>query len=314
MNFKVRDTTWFVGVGCSVLLFMVGLFSGFTLSGIPIFFVNMLLFMVASVTVITGAGLLLAATEIHTKLHNFQENTLLQAHSDLYSVAVGEDRVSLTTDEVIDSLEEQDAPKYNLPQYAMEAKEISYSPVVSEIPTQQISQVKKDTIFNLETAPITFPDEIINPLPLTKTELLEKIDQVQRIMHENKEPKTQSRIVTLEYPKKKPTIHEVVPVAEKDSFPEAPAVNVPELNPVVHTVSKPDLQKIILVGEKGINPSSVEFKELLETAYRVEDENFVLRLKGKTFGLGARGVKVQRKNTEFTVFNKTDISKMLKKF
>lgn len=308
MNFKVRDTAWFVGVGSSVLLFMVGLFSGFFLSGIPIFFINAILFMVGLVTVIAGAGLLLAATEVYVKLHNFKSSPLLQAHSSLYSAAVGEDRDSLQTSEVIDSLKEFDVEEPKIPTYAMEAKEISYAKSKIE---------KPESIFNVETAPIRFTDEEVNSFSLTPTQLLTKIDKVQAIINNNKEAVSRNtadthptiknpRIITLEYPKTKPTIHEkihAVQDSEESGFETESVIKVDF-----------DLQKIILIGDKGIDPLSDDFRKLLEKASLMEDENFVLRLKGKTFGLGARGIKVQQKNTEFTAFNKSDISKMLKKF
>lgn len=266
MNFKVRDTTWFVGVGFSVLLFMVGLFSGFFLSGIPIFFVNMLLFMVGSATIITGSGLLLAAAEVYAKVHEFKENPLLLTHSNLYSVAVGEDVDSLNTEEVLNSL-------------------------------------KEDAVFDIETAPIKIINEEINPLPLTKDELLAKIDKVQEIIKSNKEVP----IVPLH----KPTIHHQITDNRVETSQPDKASELLTLSPQGIPA---DLKKIILVGDKGIDPTSEKFKELLERAFLVEDPGFMLRLKGKTFGLGSRGVKVQRKNTEFTAFSKSDISKMLKKF
>jgi hypothetical protein len=330
VNFKVRDTAWFVGVGASVLSFMIGLFSGFFLSGVPVFFVNMLLFMMGAVTVIAGGGLLLAAAEVHAKLHDFKANPILQAHSNLYSVAVGEDRDSLQAHEVIDSLQEYDVENLELPAYVTEAKEISY---------REVGAKETDTVFDLETAPMAFVTEEINPLPLTKTELLAKIDKVQEIITHNKASEVKEttdpgksvsnpRIVTLEYPKTKPTIHEKLTVETINEFENkyskisAEEFSEIESNAIIDIVeeipvtpkSDSDLRKIILIGGKGIDPSSDRFKELLVQASQVEDEAFSLRLKGKTFGLGARGIKVQRKNTEFTVFNKSDISKMLKKF
>lgn len=326
MNFKVRDTAWFIGVGSSVLSFMLGLFSGFFLSGIPIFFVNMLLLMIGSVTVISGAGLLLAAAEVHGKLYKFKENALLQAHGNLYSVAVGEDRDSLTAHEVMNSLQEE----------PVTTKASNVSDKTAAISIIEYPAEKHD-VFDLEASHKSFEYEEINPLPLTPTELLEKIDRVQTIIAHKKElspikedtvpGSTQARIVTLEYPKTKPTIHELASNNSVETI-DASHNSVETTEIAISTESKAiaevpetlkkkaeiDLKKIILIGDKGIDPSSEQFKVLLERASGIEDEDFVLRLKGKTFGLGARGIKIQRKNTEFTVFNKSDIRKMLKKF
>lgn len=346
MNFKVRDTAWFVGVGASVLSFMIGLFSGFFLSGVPIFFVNMLLFMIGSVTIISGAGLLLAAAELYAKVHDFKASPLIQAHSNLYSVAVGEDRDSMKAHEVLGSLvEDQSVPKDKKKKELEETAAIS----IIDYPTE------KEEVFDLETSHSKFADEEINPTPLTKTELLAKIDSVQEfIAHQKDAHKEDSsenpadlRIIHIDYPKSKPTIHENLQAFESDTAlieeVDVPEVAVSTESPILEDITgepvetpeiivstespaleevpaslknkaEADLRKIILIGGKGIDPTSEKFKLLLERAYEVEDEDFVLRLKGKTFGLGARGVRVERKNTSFTKFNKSDISKMLKKF
>lgn len=341
MNFKVRDTAWFIGVGSSVLSFMIGLFSGFFLSGIPIFFVNMLLFMIGSVTVIAGAGLLFAAAELYAKVHDFKSNPLIDAHSNFYSVAVGENRDSLKAHEVLDSLKEDESIPAKKGQLELDKND---SIAIIDYPAE------KDDVFDLEMTNEKFENEVINPTPLTKTELLAKIDAVQGFITTKKESHKElppPRIIDIAYPKSKPTIHENINTSE-DVTALIETVTIPEVaisteSPVLEEItvepvevsevvvssessaldevpdslknkSEADLRKIILIGGKGIDPSSEKFKNLLERAYQVEDENFVLRLKGKTFGLGARGVRVERKNTSFTKFNKSDISKMLKKF
>lgn len=344
MNFKVRDTAWFIGVGSSVLSFMIGLFSGFFLSGVPIFFVNMLLFMIGSVTVIAGAGLLFAAAELYAKVHDFKGNPLIEAHSNLYSVAVGENKDSMKAHEVLDSLmEDETLPK--------EEKEFDNTASIAIIDYP----AEKDDVFDLETTHAKFIDEDINPIPLSKEELLAKIDAVQEQMAHKKEAQkenfpeksTPPRIINIDYPKTKPTIHENVDLVDENTTPlelvTVPEVTVSTESPVLEEITgaplespevavstaslsleevpaslknkaDDDLRKIIIIGGKGIDPESEKFRLLLERAYQVDDENFTLRLKGKTFGLGARGVRVERKNTSFTKFNKSDISKMLKKF
>lgn len=114
-------------------------------------------------------------------------------------------------------------------------------------------------------------------------------------------------IITIPYPKLPPTIHQ--------KGVEECATMVDEENSNTQ-LDDSRLKKIILIGDKGIHADSDDFGLLLGEALALSeiDSSFKLRLKGKTHGLGARGVKTVRKNTEFVSFGKQDIQKMIKKF
>lgn len=325
MNFKIRDTTWFIGAGSSVLCFMIGLFTAFFLSGLNVFFGNLLLFMVAVATILVGSGLLTAAVEVHLKNQKVS-HPLLVSYGNAYAVAVGEDRDSLQAHEILNSLtsdEDQTHLEKSSPSSISEEGNFK-TEFKEEHPTE---------VFNLEESNKKFTPEIINGyqdkssfIGPSKEEILAKVDAVQKQIAERKAQKIIPAIPTAN-----PTVHHGYPdnTANDETGGKTLAsisvITDSETNPVIEedkdnnvsaipSMKKFNLDKIILVGDKGIDPLGEEFKALLEQAVAVENPDYVLRLKGKTYGLGARGIKTVRKNTEFTSFTKTDIKKMLKKF
>lgn len=316
MNFKIQDTTWFIGAASSVLAFMVGLFAAFFLSGLNIFFGNLLLFMVAVASILVGAGLLTAAVEVYAKTKNLS-HPFLVPYGNAYAVAIGEHGESLEVNEVLGNLK-HDSDDLE------EHESFTHSPEPAKTSLMVAIKPPKTEIFDLENPGKDFSDEQINPMyekygaPSTE-EILIKVAEVQKEIAKRK-----SLTDLPSYPEKLPTIHhddkqEIVLPAKPV---EEPLVSLEKVEEAIDDkaysgpvfLKKFNLNKIILVGEKGIDPASDDFKLLLEAALESPDPDFLLRLKGKTFGLGARGIKTTRKNTEFVSFNKTDIKKMLKKF
>lgn len=324
MNFRVRDTTWFIAVGSSVLCFMLGLFAGFSFAGTHIIFANLILFVIALITVVSGAGLLLAAAETHAKIYDFKDNVLLKAHGSLYRTAMGEEIDSLSAHDIMDSLREDElvesVSRKNYNNYLAEEKAITDIPDKPVLAPKSVTTVPEEVFDNLAWDE-KFEDEVINGEPhiLTPQELLAKVAEVEEKISTTKVKKepvvlekaeseaevlpgvplteeTKERVVPnlvpIPYPKNKPTVHEEKPKASKPKF---------------------DIHDVIVIGEGGINPSSKEFKKLLEKALTVKDSGFTLKLKGKTYGLGARGVKTVQDDVTFVSFNKADIQKMLKK-
>lgn len=323
MNFKIKDTTWFIGAASSVLSFMIGLFAAFFLSGLNIFFGNLLLFMVAVASILVGAGLLTAAVEVYAKTKNLN-HPFLVPYGNAYAVAIGEHGESLEVNEVLNTLQNDShtvkEPINTIPSAV--ATKTSMMNTITHPPTE---------VFDLEKTDKNFSDEEINPMdekygPPSTEEILVKVAEVQKEIAKRK-----SLTEVPSYPANLPTIHHedvpetVIPdrPSEEPTIPaqplEEPLVSLETVEEANDDIApsfrkKFNLNKIILVGDKGIDPSSEDFRLLLESALESPDPDFMLRLKGKTFGLGARGIKTVRKNTEFVSFTKADIKKMLKKF
>lgn len=316
MNFKIQDTTWFIGAASSVLAFMIGLFAAFFLSGLNIFFGNLLLFMVAVASILVGAGLLTAAVEVYAKTKNLTHPFMLP-YSNACAVAIGEHGESLEVSEVVGTLKSDSEPAENPERF---------NPPVISTKTSIMDTTKSPSreIFDFESPRKDYSDEEINPLykkygAPSPEEILVKVTEVQKEIAKRK-----ASAEFPSYPKTLPTIHHgdnpvpVIPAKPLEEPLSASGIPVESSGDIVDSTpafrKQFNLNKIILIGEKGIDPSGNDFKLLLETALESSDPDFVLRLKGKTFGLGARGVKTVRKNTEFVSFNKADIKKMLKKF
>lgn len=323
MNFKIQDTTWFIGAASSVLSFMIGLFAAFFLSGLNIFFGNLLLFMIACASILVGAGLLTAAVEVYAKTKNLN-HPFLVPYGNAYSIAIGEHGESLEVNEVLGTLQHDS-------DYVEEPVSSPRSVVSTETSMMNAVAHPPTEVFDIENPKNDFFDEEINPMdekygPPSKEEILVKVAQVQEEIAKRK-----SLAPIPSYPAKLPTVHyedqpETSIPAKPSEEPTIPAQPLDKPLVSLETVEdanddiapsfrkKFNLNKIILVGEQGIDPTSDDFRLLLQAALEFPDPNFVLRLKGKTFGLGARGIKTVRKNTEFVSFSKTDIKKMLKKF
>lgn len=323
MNFKIQDTTWFIGAASSVLSFMIGLFAAFFLSGLNIFFGNLLLFMVAVASILVGAGLLTAAVEVYAKTKNLN-HPFLVPYGNAYAVAIGNHGESLEVNEVLGTLQHDSDH--------VEETVSSTSSVVSTKTSMMNAITHPQTeVFDFEKPKKDFSDEKINPMdekygPPSTEEILVKVAQVQKEIAKRK-----SLAPVPSYPVNLPTIHhedkpEMTIPAKPSEEPTIPAQPLEEPLVSLETVEeandditpsfrkKFNLNKIILVGNKGIDPLSDDFRLLLEASLETPDPDFVLRLKGRTFGLGARGIKTVRKNTEFVSFTKADIKKMLKKF
>ena len=286
MNFKIEDTAWASGVGASILSFLLGLFTAFSLAGSNVFIINLLLLLVAIGAILAGIALLLAATEVYMKLHRNPETTLSRLAQRLYRGAMGED-LDVTQ-------------AYQVLEAAQAYPETTAFPAV-EIIDDKDDETQKDDAY----APMT-PEQII------ATSLM--IDTIIKNHQDNIRVPTQ--------PANKPTVHSTVDTQPAETvelqkeIEDSEAIQVIIPTPENKKVQvKADNNSIIVIGPNGTSPNSEEFKAIIEESLEKSsaDDSYRLKLSGKTYGIGARGTKVSEGETDFVSFNRKEIEKIYKK-
>lgn len=291
MNFKIEDTAWASGVGASILSFLIGLFTAFSLAGSNIFIINFLLLLVAIGAILSGVALLLAATEVYMKLYRTPERKLSRIAQRLYRGAMGEELDVAKAYQVLEAV--QAHPK--------------------TVALPAIQMMKTEPEDNGPIAPAV-PDPYA---PMTPEQIIATSYIIDNIVKNQREG-----IQVPSQPSNKPTVH---------SFVDTQPINIPVELMKIKAPAKPaekpkaihglenkkvlpstDIDAIVTIGTDGLMPQSDEFKSLLENAVAkaTVDASYRLKLRGKTYGIGARGTKMTENGVDFTAFSLKDIEKI----
>lgn len=288
MNFKIEDTAWASGVGASILSFLIGLFTAFSLAGSNVFIINLLLLLVAIGAILSGIALLLAATEVYMKLHRDPETKLSRIARRLYRSAMGEELDVAKAYQILEAAQAypqtQAMPKVEIIDDTNENNEVpAYDAYAPMTPEQIIAtSLMIDTIIQNHKENIRVPLQPVNKPTvhsIVDTQPVETIDKTEEI-------------------KGSATIQDNIPA------PEDKEIQV-----------QADINGIITIGPDGISSKGDEFKSLLEECLEksINDESYRLKLSGKTYGIGARGTKVSEGENNFISFNRKEIEKIYKK-
>lgn len=293
MNFKIEDTAWAIGVGASVLSFLFGLFTAFSLAGSHIFIVNLLLLLVATASILSGIALLLAATEVYMKLHRNPETKLSKLAQKFYRNIMGEELDILKAYQVLEAAD--------------------VNPQTMTLPAVELVEEEVSTGNNADLEPNAFT-------PMTPEQIIAaslEADILVKAYQEN--------IHVPSKPMNKPVIHSLVDTEAlaliDPAKPEEEIMVTGETMDSVETTETPvevkeaDISGIITIGPGGFELQSKEFKIVLHQAMEKasSDASYELHLQGKTYGIGARGQKKSDGNTDFVAFGPKDIEKIYKK-
>lgn len=305
MNFREKDTGWFIGVSFALLAFLMGLFAGFAVSKHNVFIGNFMLFITSASILLVGIGLLLAATETFVAKGTYPDNKFVRFVHKSYQVMTGR-----SDDDLSSPGQDKDV---NSQTYLSPEEIIAKSYVI-----QQYANTKINVPVEPSNKPIIHEDEEVSE-NIDATAVDEQFDETAESDETVDAGSAEDNIVRV-------TREETI-IFSNDSFTEKTTNSIGIITEDHEVIvvdnensekvdRKPSLYDIIQMGEGGLDPLSGEFKSLLEKAlqeFEVKDE-FQLRLKGKTYGLGARGVKVVEEDETFISYNKNDVKKMLKKF
>lgn len=111
---------------------------------------------------------------------------------------------------------------------------------------------------------------------------------------------------------------ETAPVAEENTDSEeatAEESSTPEVAAAVDTAS--DVPKRVVIGDEPgqVKASSAEYRKIVNKAFKdaSKDDSVTLELYGKTYGLGAKGQKIEGSDLPGTLYTAGDIAKLHKK-